>query len=296
MSHNIRRRQCVRGGGALKKAYVAVISLIAIFTLLGVPAATAAKPPKPLVVPNLDLDATELSFCVTKSGGIKFNTKANCGSKAKEVVLLTSNFESYLSNGINDCWQRYFDAGNAQVLWHIKTERDDFESATGCVVEDIKNEANIEFMVAAGFPVIENYTLSSLLPPCEGEKSDSPNGLGYLGGEGCSALFVIEIANPLWISNVSDGQAWFCNVRSKEALQAIGRVTARKGRYLAWGNYSISHEGAWAGVGVGYTQVRGNCDEPGTFYSSLYAGFSLDPEFLIAEGILDDGLATYWGW
>lgn len=280
----------------MNKTFVTAISLIATFMLLGVPAATAAKPPKPLVVPNLDLAASELSFCVTKNGGIKFNTKANCGTKAKELLLLTSNFQPYLRNGINDCWQHYMDGVTAQILWHIKTERDDFESATGCVVEDIKNEANIEFMVDAGFPVIEKYSLRTILPPCEGEGEVSPNGLGLIGHEGCLALFDIEIANPLWISTFSDGQAWFCNVRSKSALQAIGAVNARRGKYLAWGSYSIGHDGVSAFVSVGWSTLRGSCEEPGIFYWNLNVGFSPDPEFLIDEGVLDENLATYWGW
>lgn len=204
----------------MKKTFLTVIGLIAIFTLLGVPAATAAKPPKPLVVPNLDLDATELSFCVTKSGGIKFNTKANCGSKAKEVLLLTSNFESNsLWDSLPNCYAKLQTALEAGLLMPLKTDRDFFEDATGCVVEDIKHDSKIQLYEQMGVPVITDWEFQGEIFGGEGEDFFDWNVYLQIGG-----TFRFTIANGDILSAL-DPNAMFCFISHlgwEEHLRPLG--------------------------------------------------------------------------
>jgi hypothetical protein len=81
----------------------------------------------------------------------------------------SSGSSTTMWNSLSTCHQKLQAALQAGFIMPLKTDRDFFEASTGCIVEDIRDEAAIEIAQGMGLPYISNILAVSIGEATEGE-------------------------------------------------------------------------------------------------------------------------------
>jgi hypothetical protein len=196
-----------------------------------------------------------------------------------------------LWDSLSTCYQKLQAALQAGFIMAYKVDRDDFELATGCVVEDIKDTVRTQSYVNKGLPTITDWELVSVNEPTEGE--------GYCVGATCIsqaggwATYKLTIANSDALSAVTDNMtglkanAGYCVGRfSGEYMQPLGND-----QFLARFGYQVSEQWAYVELELRFKHYS---------YSECQELDLLRPAITVYEepsklDVNSDYLAS-WGW
>ena len=194
-----------------------------------------------------------------------------------------------LWDSLSSCWAKLSIARNANYLFALKSERDAFESATGCIVEETRDTRRIQTFVNAGLPVISEFEVVSASAVTEGDGISGFNAVSA----GLTTLRV-KIANYLWISNFGTDsygdKAWWCSVGAGRVTN-LGDGEFLVERTLSGGTFSLG-----TNVQMGY-RFNGLCRTIDYVSDDLALAIDVDPTILV--GLNDatwNTLLTRWGW
>jgi hypothetical protein len=168
-------------------------------------------------------------------------------------------------------------------------ERETFETDTGCVVEEIRDEQTISQFRDAGLPVITDWEFVGV----NGAEGSGPGGFVY------ESLFRLTLANHDSGSGPTYG---FCvHSPSDTSLTYLGN-----GEYLGRFMTSVGVVELATRSSIGYLSRNGECREFGSILGqALSVEFYEDPLTVLSrvENLeIEDSQATYdelyelWGW
>lgn len=231
------------------------------------------------------------SASVLKQGGKSaYDTWLELGNKGTKQDFINSLVGPRGASGssgssgrdfLSNCFQKREAAISAGARLAARKDREAFERATGCIVEDIKNERFIEIQSAIGYPVITDWTFIA---------STGINAGVNLTGWG-NATYEIEIANYDAVS-IIDGNYNMC-------IGDIGRVPIQisSGTFLVETDLYRSSFELTAGMELG-TPVGQDCVSFDGFQdpaSNLPFRIHVDPEGFPQIG-REPVVYGHWGW
>lgn len=304
--------------GGLRGLVIAMVLLMAGLTL---PASSVGAPSPSL--PNVSLSAStesqQIMVCVDwETKEVKYSKYWRfCPNKHKDIMLGVQGPQgetglagprgpsgatgargpagadgatTSLWDSLPSCWAKLSIARNANYLFALKSERDAFEAATGCVVEETRDTRRIQTFVSAGLPVISEFEVVSASAVTEGDLISGFNAVS----NGVTTIRV-KIANYLWISNFGTDsygdKAWWCSVGGSRGFTNLGDGEFLVERTLSGGTFSLA-----TNVQMGYSFNR-VCRTIDYVSDDLALAIDVDPTILV--GLNDatwNTLLTRWGW
>ena len=203
----------------------------------------------------------------------------------------SSGSSTTMWNSLSTCYQKLQAALQAGFIMALKSDRDFFENATGCVVEEISNTSRAAIAAAAGLPYISSFAFAGWTEQGGSEGGDNI----YQNTQYATANFNLTIENGDAISAVNP-LVRLCNARSYgygALLTPLGGKNYTVPVSVAAGYFSLTAE-----LNLG-TSGMGNPNSCLPLFNSWDGG---SPEILIH---VDPALATPvefdeklagWGW
>lgn len=186
-------------------------------------------------------------------------------------------------DSVDNCHQKLNLAIGAGYLMAVKSDRQSFESKTGCIVEEIKNPQKISFRDRLNHPVISNWEYMSFG--------------GVNTGDGIFGNYTYlhgEVRYKLTISDVPEGFS-FCEIPSENKLTNMTYIeTTPDGKAIVETRLVASFENFSSQLElVGLREENGSCEGYDTA-EDVITIFE-DPARFIGTDHFQDHLA-WWGW